>query len=248
MKKLSTLIGVAGVLFATNLYAGFDGTIILTQGPNSYANGGEFTATVTTSLGNILGEPTFQTFCIEYNEEFYPGSSYNFKENTGAVAGGAGANAIDPNTHLPMDNISIGTAWLYSQFRAGTLTLDDGTGSYFNANRQANAGELQQAIWFLEGETGGVDNGYVTLAETKLVETLAQIEADSHGAYNVIVLNLFAGGNDTPGNPGSFSQDQLAIDPKFTPVPEPTTMIAGALLLLPFGASTLRILRKNRTA
>jgi hypothetical protein len=32
-----------------------------------------------------------------------------------------------------------------------------------------------------------------------------------------------------------------------TPVPEPTTMIAGALLLLPFGASTLRILRR-RTA
>jgi hypothetical protein len=31
-------------------------------------------------------------------------------------------------------------------------------------------------------------------------------------------------------------------------VPEPTTMIAGALLLLPFGASTLRILRRNRTA
>ena len=31
-------------------------------------------------------------------------------------------------------------------------------------------------------------------------------------------------------------------------VPEPTTMIAGALLLLPFGASTLRILRKNRAA
>jgi hypothetical protein len=32
-----------------------------------------------------------------------------------------------------------------------------------------------------------------------------------------------------------------------TPVPEATTLIAGALLLLPFGASTLRILRKNRT-
>jgi hypothetical protein len=28
-------------------------------------------------------------------------------------------------------------------------------------------------------------------------------------------------------------------------VPEPTTIIAGALLLLPFGASTLRILRKK---
>lgn len=31
-------------------------------------------------------------------------------------------------------------------------------------------------------------------------------------------------------------------------VPEPTTMIAGALLLLPFGASTVRFFRKNRTA
>ena len=31
-------------------------------------------------------------------------------------------------------------------------------------------------------------------------------------------------------------------------VPEPTTMLAGALLLLPFGANTLRILRKSRAA
>ena len=30
------------------------------------------------------------------------------------------------------------------------------------------------------------------------------------------------------------------------PVPEPTTMIAGTLLLLPFGASALRIFRRNR--
>jgi len=30
-----------------------------------------------------------------------------------------------------------------------------------------------------------------------------------------------------------------------TPVPEPTTMIAGALLLLPFGASTVRVLRRR---
>jgi hypothetical protein len=35
------------------------------------------------------------------------------------------------------------------------------------------------------------------------------------------------------------------IDQRFSQVPEPTTMIAGALLLLPFGASTLRILRKR---
>jgi hypothetical protein len=31
-----------------------------------------------------------------------------------------------------------------------------------------------------------------------------------------------------------------------TVVPEPSTVVAGALLLLPFGVSTLRILRKNK--
>ena len=39
-----------------------------------------------------------------------------------------------------------------------------------------------------------------------------------------------------------------SIQQSFHQVPEPTTMIAGALLLLPFGASALRILRRNRMA
>jgi len=38
------------------------------------------------------------------------------------------------------------------------------------------------------------------------------------------------------------------VSQSFHQVPEPTTVIAGALLLLPFGVSTLRILRKTRTA
>jgi hypothetical protein len=62
--------------------------------------------------------------------------------------------------------------------------------------------------------------------------------------------------DSNPNNvPGQFSMqmptanDNLAgfWGPNLSNVPEPTTMIAGALLLLPFGASTLRILRR-RTA
>jgi hypothetical protein len=45
-----------------------------------------------------------------------------------------------------------------------------------------------------------------------------------------------------------YSDNSGRLDVQLTVVPEPTTMIAGALLLLPFGASTLRILRKTRTA
>ena len=41
----------------------------------------------------------------------------------------------------------------------------------------------------------------------------------------------------------AFEFDNVAYNK--TAVPEPTTMIAGALLLLPFGASTLRILRRR---
>jgi hypothetical protein len=42
--------------------------------------------------------------------------------------------------------------------------------------------------------------------------------------------------------------DNVNLTHVLTPVPEPTTMVAGALLLLPFGASTLRMLRRKQTA
>jgi hypothetical protein len=48
-------------------------------------------------------------------------------------------------------------------------------------------------------------------------------------------------------NAGTYAVSYPQID-NVSMVPEPTTMMAGALLLLPFGASTLRILRKKQTA
>jgi hypothetical protein len=42
--------------------------------------------------------------------------------------------------------------------------------------------------------------------------------------------------------------DNTTLTGAWVPVPEPTTVIAGALLLLPFGASTLRILRRKNVA
>jgi hypothetical protein len=155
-----------------------------------------------------------------------------------------------------MDNISIGTAWLFSQFSAGSGGLLNynfaGTGGT-SGTRTADAGDLQKAIWFLEDEVDGVRNHFIDDAETALGYTHdaagdAKLKLDSNGAFNVIALNMYS---TSPGTtPGAttiidgvtyyLKQDVLAV------VPEPTTMIAGALLLLPFGASTLRALRKNR--
>ncbi|MEI7941050.1 MAG: hypothetical protein WCK27_30620, partial [Verrucomicrobiota bacterium] len=62
------------------------------------------------------------------------------------------------------------------------------------------------------------------------------------GTVSVTPLGL-----TTPEIGGGTYSSPVNAEFLFTPVPEPTTMIAGALLLLPFGASTLRMLRR-RTA
>ncbi|HTY88896.1 MAG TPA: PEP-CTERM sorting domain-containing protein [Candidatus Acidoferrum sp.] len=225
------LASLAGLLLAPSLFAyvGLDGTLNFTAPTYQNGDGGEFNA-ATTGLGS------FPTFCIEAQEYIGqpPSGPYTYTINTGAVSGGVGTDTVDANTGLPMDNISIGTAWLYSQFRAGTLTLDTGAGSYFDANRLANAGALQNAIWYLEDE-GGQNNGYVTLAESALGLSEAQIKADSNGAYGVVALNLF----DASGN---LAQDQLAL--VLVPpvvVPEPSTWLLSA-----FGLSALGLVLRRR--
>jgi len=64
--------------------------------------------------------------------------------------------------------------------------------------------------------------------------TKADWTVAANGAYGVEDMTL-----DNPGQ----AQDQLVIV-----VPEAPTVIAGALLLLPFGATTYKILRKKRIA
>ncbi len=76
--------------------------------------------------------------------------------------------------------------------------------------------------------------------------------------YNGDVLNLWG---DVPGSYtlygagpdfSSAAGDKLLANGNVTltlaPVPEPTTIVAGAMLLLPFGMSALRMLRNSRTA
>ena len=239
-KSAMMAVSLASLLFAPSVFASlYDGSLSFPLGLYESGSGGEFKV-VTSSLG------TFQTFCLEQHEDiaYPPTGPYDYVINSGAVQGGGvagGANAIDPHTGLTMDNLSIGTAWLYSQFRAGTLA------NYFSANRTANAGVLQNAFWELEGELPyDANNTYIAAARTALSLTDAQLQLDSNGAYGVVALNLFNGPySQQVWSPALnqyvyLNQDMLAV------VPEPATMLAGALLLLPFGASTIRILRRKQ--
>jgi len=214
MNKLFIGIGLAAALCASTAHAALSGQVIITQGPNSVGSGGEFNIQ---TFGGLASLGNFATFCLEESEVFSPGGLYNAVLNpTSAVQGGTGSS----------DPISIGTAWLYSQFRAGTLPG-------YNGGLPATAGDLQNAIWWLEGEIGTDQSAnQFILALPNAAWRVANSPIDANGAYGVGVLNVYT-------LDGGLAQDQLTL------VPEPTTMVAGALLLLPFGASTIRILRKK---
>jgi hypothetical protein len=260
MKRCLILLGLTGALSTGAVRAALQITMMDNTSEYSYGNGGEFRAVpssdLLTALNNLSGYAAvtkgtvtsatdgsswgyqsamagaayFQTFCIEYNEEFSPGTTYSVSLSNNALYGG---NKPDG------DPISIGTAWLYKTFAAGTLS---GYNYAYSAGRQSqsSAGALQQAIWWLEEEPNGVRNSFIDAAEEALYGAGntgggydTKIRADANGLYGVQVMNL--------GVPGEV-QDQLVI----VPVPEPTTLIAGALLLLPFGLSGLRMLRGIR--
>jgi hypothetical protein len=75
------------------------------------------------------------------------------------------------------------------------------------------------------------------------------------GKTTSFVGNILADTSITLGTGASLSGRALALnaavtldDNVITAVPEPSTLISGALLLLPFGASLCRILRRNQTA
>jgi len=221
------VLSLAGVMAAPNMFASM--TAVLNEiGVGNATGGGVFQA-VTSDNG------TFDTFCISINTEFSPGDTYSYTVSPTIVALSAPAGyPQNPPTY-----ISYGTAYIYNQFELGNPT-------YAGTLNPTTANNMQYTIWYLQG----LLNGYVdprgydyssvlggvtgTLAEleTATGKSLSELMANGDGAFGVEAMNLIDG------------TDQ----PQLIQVPEATTMIAGALLLLPFGASAIRILRRNRIA
>jgi len=258
--KLLIAIGLPCMLLAANLSASLSTTLDLA--PSGYrdsnSKGGEFTAVVTggnSYVANYNSKATaqvsvngttvtgFETFCVEMSATFQPGNTYNTSVGTAIVSGPSSSTAV-----------TVGTAYLYSQFAQGILKnynysqSSSGTGS-----RAYTADELQDAIWYLQGEIGTTGNSttsdslYTFNASTdifvELVDTMfgasKALESDvTYGnTFGVMALNL----TSTSGYNTVYDQDQLV----YCPVPEPATFAAGAMLLLPLGVSAFRALRKK---
>jgi len=120
------------------------------------------------------------------------------------------------------------------------------------AENQAGTGGTFQSffdVWF-DVRAGGL-NGDIVMSGTKHFTGSGIWSHDAPaGALEIPGVNYLLDGADTAQDfwpVGLTIHDAGDGTHGVTPVPEPSTVIGGALLLLPFGASTLRLLRR-RTA
>jgi len=214
------LWAMAGVLSLGVAHA-YDGQVNLNDhlGRIGTDGGGPFEVTVIGSPAGPLGQVKsaagggmFLSFCVELNEQLKFGGPFNANVSNAAILGGVSGGSPDP--------ISKATAWLYSQFRAGTIATD-----------ALGQDALQNAIWWLEEEITSTTAAGTSLVNQAVTATGAADAAtartiNASGEYGVRVLNLFDGPANS-GAPNYLNQDLLAM------VPEPSTYVFAALLGLP---------------
>jgi hypothetical protein len=248
IKRLCVLAGLMGILAVPAVQAQMQVTLYQDLNNYSFSDGGEFYAVANAALLAVnpalagyapatadltAGNPNFQTFCIETGEYFTPGDTYNVTISAEVLYDGGQFPNGEP--------ITMGTAWLYSQFAAGTLSGYDYAYGY---GRTITAGDLQQAIWYLQGEqpglvnVSGADGTAFYNAAVLALGGVAAVNNPANGAYGVVALNLWVPNED--GSNGAAAQDQLMVVPEPSTVPEPSAVSFGLLLLLLLGLSKVR--------
>jgi hypothetical protein len=243
-----TQFGAQGSLSYLNI--GYYGTYGVTVYAQGYAHGTYATA-FSADWQNVSGSQPlpighndpFVTFCLDINTILGNGwwDSGSFSAVTALGTAVDTVPPIDPNnpTTPAIRNIATGlnsAANLYAHYAGGILNAN---GTWAD---QAKGAALQLAIWevLYENPVNGynVDSGsgfYVSSGDAGIRST-ANTMLTTWGAADMNIDTTFWNAVNADG---SFRSSQDLIGP-MTPVPEPTTFIAGGLLLLPFLASTLR--------
>jgi hypothetical protein len=125
----------------------------------------------------------------------------------------------------------------------GNLFINDGAGDNLTGNLNWMTIQTDQSAGFINST---LDLDITSLAYSGLNVDLLALVHGGNGSLNLTfqfnpgesLSQLTTGSAQIGSYSGSFAGG--------TSVPEPSTIIAGALLLLPFGISTARILRKHK--
>ena len=182
--------------------------------------------------------------CTDIEGVVYIGSTYNFQDD--AFSGQTG---YDPKWGTGITSTTSAATAINEAayiFQQHSSVLTSGT--------ESQAAALQLAVWKVLYDTGDGNYDTFTAGNFKASNssdaaaiTLATqwVDAAAAQSQQYVGFILQPTVSQTDLTPTTAVQEMLY---NITPVPEPATIIAGALLLLPFGASTLRILRRKHSA
>ena len=176
---------------------------------------------------SAIAGPNGENTAVAYVQPFYPGAWVPNQPT------GQWISPIDPATGTESQDLGLFTY---------TRTID-GIGSMSGEFATDNPGEL-------------IVNG-VVVVQTPGWPNSSSGDFAAFTQFNNILLdqavntvtfavnnNLYAPNPDLPNPTGLIVVGTATVNA----VPEPTTMVAGAMMLLPFGVGALRMLRSRRTA
>jgi hypothetical protein len=154
--------------------------------------------------------------------------------------------------------------WAANDSTSSWITYANPQLPWFASDQDITGDTYQYQLKFTAASSGEVTVSWLSDNQSSLYLNNSLVGSTplegSDGSWTTFNININTGPNTIDLdviNQLGYNQDPTGANVEFSgltgpfyvsAVPEPTTMIAGALLLLPFGASTLRVLRRNRAA
>ena len=204
MTRLAVLLSLSAVLTipgfanaATVTLSDYTVDPFSNNATTSQGTGGPFLATTGNDGGLLGNNVSFMTFCLEFGEHFSYGVEYTFTLDDKAMNGGV----VPAGTGDPVNDE---TKWLYYQVRLFTDATSGNEDSFLSGLGNSLGANVQEAIWYIEGERtlaeiGGIGSNSYSLV-TYATQNQNWLTLQNQG-YRVWAMNLAPTG----------VQDQLAM-------------------------------------
>jgi len=182
------------------------------------------------------------TVCLDIGGTLLLGRSYSYS----AATPFAGQNGINPLWGYGNQGGLNNSANAIAAIQAAA-NLFYTHSSVLSGGSQAEKSALQLAVWEALYDTTAGSTAY-GFNDGRFKINSGNAEAMTLASSWLSAVNpnaLYLGYLLKPDPTQQYGLDGQEVFYNVTPVPEPSTVIAGALLLLPFAASTVRMLRKS---